>query len=124
MAAATVARIEGLSRFRSTLRKAGADMADMKRANQAAAETVARAAADRAPRRSGTLAGSLRPRKQVARARIESLLIYAAPIHWGWAARNINPQPFLLEAATGTQSEWLAQYEADLQRIVDGVQGA
>jgi hypothetical protein len=122
--AAAVVRIVGLNQFRASLKKAGVDMADMKRANQAAAETVAKAGAERAPRISGTLAGSLRPRKQVARARVESLLIYAPVIHWGWPARNIEPQKFLTEAADATQPEWLAQYEQELQRIVDGIHGA
>lgn len=117
-------RIEGLTRFRATLKRAGADMADMKAANQAAARTVAEAAAAGAPRRSGKLAGSLRPARQVARARVSSTVPYAGAIHWGWPRHNISANPFLTRAAEQTQPQWIRQYEQDLQRIADSVQGA
>jgi hypothetical protein len=120
----TVVEVRGLSRFRSTLKKAGVDMADMKAANTKAAQIVAREGQTRAPRRSGKLAGSLRPARQVARARVYSSLVYAAVIHWGWPDHHIKAQEFLVEAAVDTQPEWLREYERDLQRIADSVRGA
>lgn len=120
----TVVEIRGLSRFRSTLKKAGVDMADMKAANTKAAATVAREGETRSPRVTGKLAGSLRPARQVARARVYSSLVYAGPIHWGWPAHHIKAQEFLVEAAAVTQPEWLGEYERELQRIANTVQGA
>ena len=48
---------------------------------------------------------------------------YAGAIHWGWPARNIRAQPFLTNAAASTEPTWVAQYLADIQKIVDQVRG-
>jgi hypothetical protein len=122
--APAVVKIEGLAAFRRSLKKAGADMADMKSANEAAAQTVARAGSARAPRRSGQLSGSLRPARQLARARVTSSLPYAGVIEFGWPQHNISPSEFLQTAAVDTQPEWLAEYERDLQKIANTVHGA
>lgn len=121
---APVTKIVGLTRFRATMKAAGADMADMKDANQRAATIVASEGTSRAPRRSGALAGSLRPARTLARARVSSSLAYAGVIHWGWAARGIEPREFLVDAAEATQPQWLRAYEDDLQDIVNTVRGA
>jgi phage gpG-like protein len=124
VAAAAQTRLVGLARFRATVKAAGADMADMKDANQRAAAIVASEGSSRAPKASGALAGSLVPARTLARARVSSSLAYAGVIHWGWPARGIPARPFLTEAATSTQPQWLAAYEHDLQRIADSVKGA
>lgn len=121
--AAPVVKVEGLARFRATMKAAGADMADMKAANTRAASTVASAAVALAPRRSGDLAASMQPAHQVGRARVVSAVAYAGVIHWGWPARHILPNRFLLDAARLTQPEWLGAYEDDLQHIVNSVKG-
>ena len=121
----SVVGIKGLYRLRTTLKKAGADMADMKAANQAVERTVQKRGAEIAPRgKTGKLAGSLKTPKLQARARVSSNLIYAGVIHWGWPARNIRAQPFLEQAAQQTQSQWLGDYEKSLQQIANSVQGA
>lgn len=122
--AAPVVKVEGLTRFRATMKAAGADMADMKAANVRAAAVVAAEGSSRAPKRSGALAGSLRPARTVGRARVSSSLAYAGVIHWGWAARGIPPREFLVDAAEATQPQWLRAYEDDLQDIVNTVRGA
>lgn len=116
--------IEGLARFRYTMKRAGADMADMKDANTRAASTVADAAVALAPRRSGDLAASMKPAHQVGRARVVSALAYAGAIHWGWPLRGIAPNRFLLDASRLTQPQWLEAYEHDLEQIVASVKGA
>ena len=122
--AESAVQIKGLTRFRSTLRKAGVDMADMKDANQAAARTVQRRAAADGPKRSERLVNSLRTPRTVAKAVIRSNLIYAPVIHWGWPRRHIRPQPFVTEAAAETRDEWLNEYEEALVKISNSVQGA
>lgn len=117
-------QIKGLSRFRATMKKAGADMADLKEANVSVGQTVATRAKSIGPQRTGRLVGSIVPAKTVARARVRSSLIYAPVIHYGWPKRHIKPQPFVLEAAAETQSEWMAEYERSLQKISNTVQGA
>ena len=121
---APVVKIIGLNQLRSSLRKAGGNVADMKEANVAAARTVQARAQDIGPNRSGKLVGSLRTPRAAARAVVRSNLVYAGPIHWGWPRRNIRPQPFLVEAAEQTRPHWLEEYGKALQALADAVKGA
>jgi hypothetical protein len=119
--------VVGLAELTRTMRKAGKDISELKDAHTAAATIVAERASQLAPRRSGALAGSIRPAKQAARARVNvggGRIKYANPIHWGWPARNIAPSLFLTDAAEQTKAEWLEQYERDIQQALDAVRGA
>jgi hypothetical protein len=51
-------------------------------------------------------------------------VVYANPIHWGWRARNINPNRFLWDTAEDTERVWLAAWEKTIQRTLDKVRGA
>ena len=62
--------IIGLRRLTSTMRKAGADMTEMKAASARAGGIIAAAASARSPRVTGRLAGSIRTAKQVNRVQI------------------------------------------------------
>jgi uncharacterized protein YcsI (UPF0317 family) len=120
-------RIEGLDALVRSMRKAGVDISELKEAHIRAAAIVADRAAELAPRRSGRLAGSVRPAKQAKRARIQAgsaKVPYANPIHWGWPSRNIASQPFLSDAAQQTEAEWTAAYLEDVQAALDKVRGA
>lgn len=121
---APVVKILGLNQLRSSLRKAGVDMADMKEANTQAARTVSVRGSAIAPTRTGKLAGSLRPARQVARAVVRSNVVYAGPIHWGWPRRHIKAQPFLVTAAEETRPQWLDEYEKALQLLLNKIHGA
>lgn len=119
-------RIEGLNELVRTLKRAGADISELKEAHAKAGQIVATEAEAIAPRRSGRLAGTIRAARQVRRARVQAgraSVPYAGPIHWGWPARNIEPQPFLSEAARATESRWVAQYREDVQHALDQVKG-
>jgi hypothetical protein len=119
-------RIEGMARFRSTLRKAGHDLSDLKAANQRASAIVAQWASVTAPRRSGMLGSSVRPTTRVSGARVlggSASVPYAGPIHWGWPARHIGAQPFMSRAAQSTESIWRGFYEQDLRDIIGQIQG-
>jgi hypothetical protein len=117
-------QIKGLYRLRSTMKKAGVDMADMKTANIKAATVVRNRGQQTAPKRTGLLANTMQTPKTVARASVRSKVRYAGPIHWGWPARNIRPQPFLWNAARDTRPEWMQAYQQDLERITSGIKGA
>jgi hypothetical protein len=120
-------QVEGLDTLVRTMRRAGVDISELKDAHTRAASIVASEAAARAPRRSGRLAGSIRPAKQVKRARVMAggaSVPYAGPIHWGWPARNIPANPFMTEAAQGTEPEWTRAYLEDVQKALDNVRGA
>jgi hypothetical protein len=100
-------------------------MADMKAANAAASSIVQReASSTTAPIRKGRLRASIKPARQVGRARVYSNLVYAPVIHYGWPAHNIKGNLFLNRAADDTEDRWLEAYRTDLQAIVNQVEGA
>lgn len=115
-------KVTGLPAVRRTLRQLDLGTDDLKAANAAAASIVAAAAAARAPRRSGRLAASIRGNRAVGRATVKAggaALPYAGPVHYGWPAHGIEPNPFVIDAAQATQPVWLAAYQADLDRLLD-----
>lgn len=119
-----VVEIDGLRELRKQLRKAGDDMAELKAANAEAAATVQGAA--RAPQRTGRLAGSVRSTGTKTAGIVRAgrkAIPYAGPIHYGWPARNIAPQPFLTTAAKQTEPTWVPIYEAHIDRILSQVKG-
>lgn len=120
-------RVVGLNRLLRTLRRAGEDISELKEAHTAAARIVAAYAQAHAPRRSGKLAGTVRPMRVASRARIAAgtrAIPYANPIHWGWAARGITAQPWISHAGQVTESQWEPAYVRDVQRALDRVVGA
>lgn len=117
-------RVEGARELRAALRRAGQRLDDLKAANARVAAFVASAAALRAPRRSGRLAGNVRGNRAAGRAVVMAggvAVPYAGPVHWGWGARGIDPQPFVVDAAQATEPTWLGFYQADVDQIVDAI---
>jgi hypothetical protein len=122
-----VIEVKGVRELRRSMRKAGEDLSQMNRANQAVSGFVAARAAGSAPRRSGRLAGSLRGSggRTAAIVRAGGAKVpYASPIHWGWPRRNIRAQPWISEAATSTESTWLGMYADAIEQILNKVKGA
>ena len=84
--------VVGQKRFVQTMRKAGADMDDLKEVNRAAAQIALPAVRNLAPRgKTGRLAGSLRvgatKRAGVIRAGRKAVP-YAGPVNYGWPATS------------------------------------
>lgn len=120
-------RVEGADRLRTTMRRAGDDLGDLKAAHGAAAAVIVPAAKTRTPRRTGALSGSIRGSGTKTQALIRAggaRVPYAGAIHWGWPARNIEPHPFISEAATTTENVWVHAYSTEVERILDRVKGA
>lgn len=103
-------KVEGLDRLRRDLKmlETGLDV-ELKAAGFEAAMMVAQAAGPLAPvgdpqvdSHPGRLAASLRARATRKGATVTAgtptTVPYAAPIHWGWARRNIPANKFLLRA--------------------------
>lgn len=44
---------------------------------------------------------------------------YSAPIHWGWKARNISPNPFLVKGTEASADAWLQAFTDALQEDLD-----
>jgi len=113
--------IEGLKEVQRALKGLAEDSReDMKDTHRQAGEIVAAAAKPLAPVRTGALSATITssPTKYQGRVRIGrgASIPYAGPIHFGWPARRIAPQPFVYEALDGRREEVKQAYE---QRIGD-----
>lgn len=119
-------RVAGLPALRRDLQRIAGDLDDLERANAAALRVVVPAANARAPRRTGRLAGSIRGNKSPGRATVSAGgpgVTYAGVVHYGWPARNLAEQPFLVDAAHDTESTWVPLYVADVEHALDRVAG-
>lgn len=117
-----VIRVENGRELRAALKRAGISLQDLKDANTAVAEYVAAGSRLTAPRRTGRLAGGLKPSRAVARASVLDALPYAAPIHWGWRARNITAQPWVSEYAQQSEPQWLGIITKALDQLVEQIE--
>jgi hypothetical protein len=110
--------IQGDKELEKALRQAASDLTELKQANSDTSQIVTAAARGRAPRRTGRLAASGSPSRDAKGAGTTFTVPYANPIHWGWRARRIKPQPFAQTAAEATQPSWLKKYEDNIQDII------
>ena len=118
--------VRGARELRRSAKAAGDDLSDLKEAHNEAAQVVTNAGRQRAPKKEGKLAGTVRGsgtktaavvRAGGARAR------YAGPIHFGWPARHIDANPFLTEAAQETESSWVGIYEQTVEKVLNRIEG-
>lgn len=115
--------VQGDETLRRTLAAAADDLEHLDQSDSA--RLVQSRAQARAPKRSGTLARSL-VAKDLGKghAVVVSDLIYAPVIHYGWAARNIAAQPFLVTALDDSTRLVEANSLRETQRILSHVRGA
>jgi hypothetical protein len=119
--------VEGARELRATLRKAGDDLGDLRDVHATVSRYVALCSAAIAPRRSGRLAGNVRGSSLKTSAVVRAggaAVPYAGPIHWGWPARSIVAQPFMVDAAHITEPTWSRWYLAKVEQIVERIHGA
>lgn len=124
-------KIEGMRNLRRTLKQAGDDLTELKEVNKAAAEIAATRAKGWAPIVSGQLAATVRSSGTktagIVRAgnnrKSSTGVPYAAPIHWGWPARNIKANPFLSYSAQATEPRWLKLYENYIDKTLGKIRG-
>lgn len=126
MASRPAVEVVGLGKLARTMKRAGVELTELKDLNRAAADAVAPSAISSAPRQSGRLAGDVRTagtqRAGIVRAGRASIP-YAGPVHWGWPARGIKPQPFLADAAHQTEPAWTEIYLAGIEKIIGKIEG-
>ena len=122
-----VVEVRGARELRRTMRRAGADMTELKAVHREAGSIVDHRARGNAPRRTGRLAAS----ERVGATQTASIIRagykrtpYAGPIHWGWPARHITAQPWITEAAQATEPLWTARFQQAIERILDKIKGA
>lgn len=114
-------QIEGLKETQAALRAASNDLRnEMKPTHKAAAEVIVDGAKRYVPVRSGRLASSIRAAATQTGGRVRAgsaAVPYAGPIHFGWPARRIKPQPFIYEAMDERRGEVLQIYADRISRI-------
>lgn len=120
--------VVGQKRFVQTMRKAGADMKELKEVNRRAADIAKPETVARAPRgRTGKLAGSIRvgatQKAGIIRAGRKTVP-YAGPINYGWPARHIKPRTFVNDAVASTEGQWAKEYEQFVKKTMNQIKGA
>lgn len=113
-------KIEGLREVNKALRDLSEDTKNaMKETHLAAANMVLPAAIQLAPFRTGRLSASLVATATRTGGRITSRgAPYAGPIHFGWPARRIKPQPFVYEALDPRRDEVVDIYVKRLNELI------
>lgn len=128
--------VEGGPKLRRALRKAGADLDDLKVINFRLSQVFVSGARARAPRgRSGKLAKSIRPikaRTMVGLRAGSKAVPYVGPVHWGWPSRPdeargwrggpIEGNNFATDAAKDMLPGLVREWEAGVQKILDSIE--
>lgn len=113
--------VVGINKLRRALIKLDAEAKeDFAQAGLAASKIVVKEAQRIVPTRSGKLKQSIRNRKVVSGAKViagKKAVPYAGVIHFGWATRNIRPQPFLYDAADNRVNEVMDTYLDQVYKI-------
>ena len=111
-------KVEGLSSVQRQLKKLSEDVdyqaAEFLSVNKTIAAAVAGDSKKFVPVLSGALAASLREAATKKSARVKAgggAVQYAGPIHFGWPARRIVPQPFIYDAVDLRRDEIRERYE-------------
>lgn len=94
---------------------------ELKVMNQEAAEIVRDRALGLVPVVSGKLRDSVRAAGAQKSGRVRAgfkRVPYAGPIHFGWAARNIEPNLFLYDALDQRRYEVLTHYDRQLDTLI------
>lgn len=108
-------KVRGDDELAAALSRIGDGLGHLDDAARAAGEVLAVDARGRAPKRTGTLAASIRASGPVVGTPIR----YGAPVHNGVPSRNQRPQPFLTDAVRAQSTELGTIYAADIQRLID-----
>lgn len=107
--------IEGLREVQKALNKfSNATRKEMQSTHLKAAEIVVVASKRFVPIKTGALAQSIRPAAVMSGGRVKvgsASVPYAGPIHFGWPARRIKPQPFVYDALDTRRGEVSRLYE-------------
>jgi hypothetical protein len=120
--------VDGLAELFRALKAIGTPVEEIKAANKESGELVARTARNIVPVQSGALRKTIRVANVSTNVKIRAgsaRVPYANPIHWGWFRdrkrgfnRNILPNPFMSKALGYTRDEVVANYVANIQKLI------
>lgn len=115
--------IDGLRELQKDLRLFGAATRDdMKETHRRAGEIIVEGARRFVPVRTGALLASMRsaPTQRQGRVRVGSASVpYAGPIHFGWPARNIRPNPFIYEVLDQRRQDIYKLYADRISGLIE-----
>lgn len=118
-------KVEGLASVQRQLRKLSDDVdyqaEEFLTANKEIANFVKSDAMRFVPVLSGALSASLREAATKKSAKVKAgggKVAYAGPIHYGWPARRITPQPFFLDAIDQRRDEIKKRYEEMVDKLI------
>ena len=114
--------VEGARQLRKALAELGDDAVDeLKAVNMEGVDIVLAEALTRVPVRSGRLYETVRGSATKTRGTIRAgfkRVPYAGPIHFGWPARNIEPNLFLYDAVDERRGEVIAVYKKNIGKLI------
>jgi hypothetical protein len=118
-------KIEGLSKVRRELKNLSSDVdyraMEFLPVNKSIADAVLGDARAYVPIRTGDLAGTLRAAATKTSARVKAgykSVPYAGPIHFGWPARRIKPQPFFYDAIDKRREDIKRRYDGLVKDLI------
>lgn len=123
------ARVNGAAQLRRTLRKAGADMSDMRQVHKRVGGVIlpaARAATPVGPEVKGHIKSTVRVLASQASTTIRAgskRLAYGPRLHWGWLKRGQHPNMWITRAARSTEPRWTQVYFEGISNIINKIKG-
>jgi bacteriophage HK97-gp10 putative tail-component len=113
-------QVDGLAQLTRDLKKLEAAAVKKLRAvSKDAAQIVSDEAKSKAPVLTGRFRDKIKPGATQAGGYVAIRgLVYAGPIHFGWPAHNIRPNPVLYEALDARRAEVIAKFERGVADVV------
>lgn len=125
MAGEVAVQVVGAKELRRSLKKAGDDLTDLREVHRSVLGIVMAVARPSTPYRTGrlqaTVRGSGTKTAAVLRAGNNKAVPYAKVIAYGWPRHNIEPQPWLQNAAHATEPVWFAAYQREIDQMLDKI---
>jgi HK97 gp10 family phage protein len=118
--AAPAIEVQGLNKLTRALKKAGVEISDLKEANTRVGAVVVQAAGPLTPRRTGALAGSIRPAQRQSGVIVRAgggRVRYARYVEYGTS--RMRPRSYLIKGMNDSQPRWMTVYEGELQKVMD-----
>jgi len=118
---AAAIQVSGLTELKKNLKDLQFDFTELKDANFKIGKIVADRAATLAPRRTGALANSIKPKADKTKVVITAggaNVPYAGVIEYGWKKRNIRPQPYIMKAAGELRQQIIEQYKNNINAVI------
>ena len=114
-------KTQGLGRASRALAKAGDYADDQRDLMHNIGLMIVGEAKNLVPVQSGDLRNTIRAGRGKTKAVVRAgyrRIVYAPVIHYGWAAHNLAPQPYMLQALANKRAEAFRMYEAGMQALL------